>query len=211
MSHAAEKRYAALEYLAFERASEAKHEFLDGRIYAMSGASRQHVRIAVNLTVALGAQLRGRPCEPYGSDMRGKVEQSGLYTYPDLTISCAEPVFEDAELDTLTSPSVAFEILSPSTEPYDRRKKLALYQGAPTIRHIILMSQSEVFIEHYRRVEGGRWDTQVYLSLDAIVNLEDVECTLRVSDIYENVGLKPEVVAERLDVEILPPQGTNPG
>src|SRR5919198_4874617 len=119
--------YTPEEYLALERAARHKSEYVNGRIYALAGASRAHNLIVVNVSAELRAQLRGRPCETYASDMRVKVSQTGLYTYPDVVVVCGEPRFEDAQVDTLLNPTVIIEVLSESTESYDRGEKFAHY------------------------------------------------------------------------------------
>src|SRR5689334_10624198 len=127
-SAAARTRYTPQEYLALERGSPLKHEYYNGSIFVMAGASREHNLITLNLGGELRAQLRDRPCETYVSDMRVLVARTGLYTYPDIVIVCGERQFEDAEADTLLNPTVLFEVLSPSTEAYDRGKKSAHYR-----------------------------------------------------------------------------------
>ena len=114
------------EYLEFERASEIKHEFLDGDVFDMTGASEAHNLITVNVITALKNQLRGRPCKLYASDMRVKVSTTGLYTYPDISVVCGEAQFGDEQLDTLLNPNLIIEVLSPSTESYDRGKSFSI-------------------------------------------------------------------------------------
>src|SRR5436305_1067989 len=128
MSSLAKQHYTADQYLALEREAEYKSEYINGEIYAMSGASREHNLIAVNLVRELSSQMRGRPCEVYGSDMRVKVAPTGMYTYPDVSVACNEPHFDDRQLDTLTNPTVIIEVLSPSTEAYDRGVKFLHYR-----------------------------------------------------------------------------------
>ncbi len=116
------------DYLAAERKSALKSEYINGHVYAMAGASRVHNLIALNTASELRAQLRGRPCEAYVNDMRVKVERTGMYTYPDVIALCEEPRFEDENVDTLLNPTVIIEVLSPSTERYDRGEKFAHYR-----------------------------------------------------------------------------------
>jgi Uma2 family endonuclease len=129
------------EYLALERAAEHRHEYVSGRVYAMTGASREHNVIATNTSRALGNQLSGRPCETYQSDMRVKVSETGMYTYPDVVVACGTPAFEDAYVDTLLNPTVIIEVLSPSTEAYDRGEKFAHYRRLPSLREYLLIAQ----------------------------------------------------------------------
>src|SRR3954463_8904348 len=111
MSSLAHEYYTPAEYLVLERKAECKSEYVNGQIFAMSGASREHNLIATNLIIELGTRLKGKPCEVYGSDMRVKVSHTGMYTYPDVTVACNEPHFEDRQVDTLVNPSVIIEVL----------------------------------------------------------------------------------------------------
>ena len=137
------------EYLARERRAETKSEYLRGEVFAMAGASRAHNLIASNAAGELRQQLRDRPCEVYPSDMRVKVSPSGLYTYPDVTVVCGEPQFEDAEVDTLLNPKVLVEVLSPSTADYDRGGKFTHYRRLPSLQEYVLISQDRPLVEHY--------------------------------------------------------------
>src|SRR5206468_6291774 len=119
-------------------------EYINGQIYAMSGASREHNLIVVNLIRELSSQLRGRPCEVYASDMRVKVRPTGMYTYPDVVAVCGEPRFEDEQVDTLVNPAVIVEVLSPSTEAYDRGQKFAHYRKLESLTEYVLVAQNEV-------------------------------------------------------------------
>ena len=129
------------EYLAFERQSDVKHEYFRGELFAMAGASRQHVTISTNLAYLLVGQLKGRPCDVFNGDMRVKVSPTGLYTYPDASVVCGRPRFEDKELDVLLNPTVIVEILSKSTEAYDRGEKFAQYRTLDTLTDYLLLSQ----------------------------------------------------------------------
>ena len=122
------RRYMPEEYLTLERKAEFRHELVDGEIYAMSGASKSHNRIALKMASALDLRLAGRPCEPFVNEMRVYVPKTKLYTYPDVIVVRGEPEFQDGEFDTLLTPTVLVEILSPSTEAYDRGKKFAYFQ-----------------------------------------------------------------------------------
>lgn len=175
------------EYLAFERQSDIKHEYFRGDLFAMSGASRQHVRIAVNATIVLGNQLTRRGCDVFNSDMRVKVSPTGLYTYPDLAIVCGRPRFEDKELDTLLNPSVIIEILSKSTEAYDRGEKFAQYRMLETLTDYLLISQTRPHIERFTRQEGGLWLLSESIGLDAVMPIESIQCQLPLAEVYDRV------------------------
>jgi len=174
------------EYLAFERAhTDAKHEYLNGEITAMSGASLQHNIIVSNLVISLGIQMRGRPCNVFSSDMRVKIPATGLYTYPDIAALCGSPQLEDEAGDTLLNPSVIVEVLSPSTEAYDRGAKFAHYQSVESLQVYILVSQDKPRIEVFQRQEDRNWLYSVAETLDTSVRVEVVDCELALADVYE--------------------------
>ncbi len=145
------------EYLAFERASESKHEYAHGEIFAMAGSSREHSLLAGNVHGELRSALLERPCEVHGPDMRVKIAATGRYVYPDVSVVCGEPLFDDAKGDTLLNPAVIVEVLSDSTEAYDRGDKFAQYRSIPSIGDYVLVSQKEARIEHFQRRPGGTW------------------------------------------------------
>jgi Uma2 family endonuclease len=177
------------EYLAFERASETKHEFLDGRVYAMAGASMRHGRIIKNTSGSLYNQLRGGPCEAITNDLRVRVRATGLNAYPDIVILCGEPVLTDDHLDTLLNPTILIEVLSPSTEAFDRAEKWVHYQQIPSLQEYLLIAQGAPRVDHYIRQDDGSWRYTVTIGLDASVGLPTVGCTLALAEVYENVTL----------------------
>ena len=134
------------EYLALERRGEGKHEYLAGELVAMAGASFRHNLIQTRVVASLYQQLRGRPCEVAPSDLRVAIGALGVYTYPDVTVVCGEPQFEDAEQDTLLNPTLLVEILSPSTESYDRGRKFEHYRLIPTFRECLLVAQDRPLV-----------------------------------------------------------------
>ncbi len=189
MSSLAKQYYTPEEYLELEREAEYKSEYINGQIYAMSGASRQHNRIAFNLTTELGSQLKGQPCEGFGSDMRVKVSPTGMYTYPDITIVCGEPHFDEKQQDTLTNPTVIIEVLSPSTEAYDRGVKFAHYRELPSLTDYVLVSQDKVLVEHYTR-SGSRDDQWLLTAISdphSALPLTSIGCDINLRDIYDKV------------------------
>ena len=177
------------EYLAWERQQETRHEYVNGEVFAMTGASREHNLLCMNLGAALHAQLRGKPCEVYANDMRVKVEETGIYTYPDIVAVCGEPRFEDDCVDTLLNPVLIVEVLSESTERYDRGAKFAHYRGRASFQEYLLVAQTELRVERYRRQDGGRWLFVEYRDPEDQVELESLGCRLRLADIYERVAL----------------------
>jgi Uma2 family endonuclease len=179
------------EYLRRERLAEYKSEYLNGEIFAMTGASRQHNRITINISSSLNQQLRGRSCEVYAVDMRVKVRASGLYTYPDVAVACGEPKFEDEFVDTLLNPTVLIEVLSQSTERYDRIAKTSYYRTIDSLMEHLLVAQNEVRVEQYSRQTDGQWLLAEYLALDAAVDLVSIGCRLMLNDVYERITFEP--------------------
>jgi Uma2 family endonuclease len=174
-------------YLALERASELKHEYRNGEMIPMTGASRWHNLIVGNIYAALHHQLRKRPCEVYPSDMRVKASSTGLYTYPDIVVVCGAPLLEDDYKDTLLNPSVIVEVLSKSTEGYDRGEKFEHYRTLATLTDYILVAQDRVHVEHYQRREKGEWLFAEYKRLDQVVDIQSIHCTIELADVYEKV------------------------
>lgn len=179
-------------YLAFERAqTDARHEYLNGEIVAMTGASLVHNIIVSNLVISLGIQMRGRSCNVFARDMRVKIPATGLYTYPDITALCAAPELEDDVADTLLNPSVIIEVLSRSTEAYDRGAKFAHYQSIASLYAYVLVAQDRPRIEIFLRREHGNWLYSVADGPEAVVHLETIDCELILSDVYEGVQFAP--------------------
>ncbi len=179
MSAIEKQTWTVEQYLEMERASEEKHEFLDGEIYLMSGASRKHNAIQVAVTATLYQQLRQRPCFVFGSDMRVKVSATGMYTYPDFSLGCDEAQIEDKEQDTLLNPTVIVEILSPSTERYDRGKKFQHYRALESLREYVLIAQDSPRIERYTRQADNQWLLADAVGLDATIALDSVGADAR--------------------------------
>jgi Uma2 family endonuclease len=184
---AAVKRYTVAEYLALERASATKHEYFDGEIFAMAGATEPHNLISGNSLTSLNQRLRDRPCRVYPSDMR-VLCPSGLRTYPDVTVVCGTPQFEDGQRDTLLNPRVLIEVLSPSTETYDRGKKFENFQAIPSLREFLLICQDRPRVEHYTRQEGAdEWTLKAVASLDASIHFPSLDCDIPLAEIYAKV------------------------
>jgi Uma2 family endonuclease len=187
-------------YIARERAAQAKSEFLRGRTYAMSGGSPRHNLIVANVIGALGTALRDRPCVVLSSDQRVCVEPTGLYTYPDVTVVCGGLRTHRRFDDTLVNPTVVVEVLSPSTEAYDRGIKFAHYRRVESLREYVLVSQTERLIEHYAREDDGSWRLTTW-SETGHVPLRAAGCELSLGDVYDKVDL----VAPSLEPELEPP------
>ncbi len=175
-----------VEYLAFERKAEGKHEYFAGEVVAMTGASQNHNQIVFNLNGLLWSGLRRSPCRGYAGDMRVRIPGRAKYFYPDLVITCEEPRFEDRDVDTLLNPQIVIEILSTSTESYDRGRKFMAYRRLESLREYVLVSQSAPQIEHFARVEHG-WLMTVVNGVDGEISLPTAGCRLRLAEIYEKV------------------------
>lgn len=178
--------FTAQEYLTLERQATTKSEFFDGEIYAMAGASHKHVLIEGNIIRELGNRLKGKPCEVMTSNMRVRVRSTGLYTYPDASVVCGRPEFDDVQGDTLLNPTVLFEVLSPSTEAYDRGEKFSQYRQLPSLQEYVLVSQDKVLVEKYRRM-GELWMMNDARTLDGVLRLESIDCEVPLSEIYYQV------------------------
>ncbi len=176
--------WTAEEYLAFERASQEKHEFADGQVYLMTGASRRHNLIVVNIVITLGGQLRGKPCEAYANDMRVRVRRD--YFYPDISVVCGEPQFADDQFDTLLNPTLIFEVLSPSTEQYDRGRKFEKYRTLNSLREYVLIAQDRPHVERYVRQDDG-WLLTEASGLDGALALATVEARMSLAEIYDRL------------------------
>ena len=176
------------EYLAIERRAESRSEFYCGEMFALAGASRRHNRIVTNLVTALDTQLRDRPCNVYSSDMRVRVTNTVLFTYPDVVVTCGEEEFADDEQDTLLNPLVIFEVLSDSTEAYDRGKKFEHYQNIGSLSTYVLITQDAPRIERYVRQEGGRaWVYTEIHETDALFGIKAIGCELKLEDVYAKI------------------------
>lgn len=178
------------EYLEFEKKSELKHEYFDGEIFAMVGARKNHNRISSNVSRILGNQLLERPCDVFSSDMRVKIEAIKKYTYPDILVTCDKIEFLEDELDSLLNPVVIIEILSDSTESYDRGLKFTHYRLIESLQEYILISQYHCQVEKFKRDEGGIW---LYSSVEEMENslkIDSIKCELHLSEIYHRVEFR---------------------
>ena len=175
-------------YLALERKAKVKSEYIHGEIFAMSGASNAHNIITVEITTELNIQLRPRGCFVYSGDMRVRTSRTGSYFYPDVTVVCDKPQFEDNVFDTLLNPILVVEVLSPSTEVYDRGEKFAHYQELASLREYILVSQDRIRVEHYRLIET-QWVGKEFHTPEDVLLLDSIECELPLRDIYTRVTL----------------------
>ena len=185
-SAAIRKQCTTDEYLGFERRSSVKHEFRDGEIVAMPGASLFHNLIAGNLFGEIRQQLKGRPCRVYTNDLRVCVDADGFYTYPDVVAVCGTPRLLDDAQDTLLNPSVLIEVLSPSTEAYDRGAKFARYRRIESLCEYVVVAQDRVWIELFTR-DGDDWSSNVLTSLEDELRLGAIGVAVPVREIYAEV------------------------
>lgn len=175
------------EYLAAERQADRKHEYFGGEVFAMSGASFAHVSIVANLTGHLFARLQGSSCRAFSSDLRIKVSRTGLYTYPDVVVVCGEPQFDDEHNDTLLNPRLIAEVLSPSTETYDRGKKFAHYRTLDSLAEYLLIAQDQARVEQYIRQPSGDWLLHEATQVAETIRLPSIESELSLSDVYDKI------------------------
>lgn len=177
------------EYLAIERKAQQKSEYLNGEIFAMGGASPAHNLIVTNTVRELSAQLKKHPCKVYANAMRVKVSRTGLYTYPDVVVVCGEERFDDVQKDTLLNPTIIVEVLSDSTEGYDRCKKFEHYRKLESLQHYVLIAQKNAYVECYQRQQNNRWLLTEANDLSDTLQLTAIECTLALTDVYDKVSI----------------------
>jgi Uma2 family endonuclease len=200
------KLITAEEYLDFERNATEKHEFYKGEVflmldyaaqaasdyetYAMSGATYVHNVIASTIQGELYIKLKGKPCQPFGSDMRVHIPENSLYTYPDVSVFCEEPVLQgEDEATSAIGPTVIFEVLSPSTKNYDRGEKFKLYRDIPSLREYILIESSAVHIEAYRLNSNNHWELEEYRTREAALEIQSLSISLPLQTIYERTKI----------------------
>jgi Uma2 family endonuclease len=177
------------EYLSFERASEEKHEYYDGYIVAMSGASREHNTITGNLFSEIGHFLKNKGCRLYPSDMRISTPNRDRYLYPDASIVCGKPEMEDDKFDTLKNPVVLFEILSPSTQKNDFGYKFLWYQQIPDLKEYVMIDSRRLFVQAVRKEQNGAWRFDDITDRDGLLQIHTINFTLSIADIYRDTGL----------------------
>ncbi len=179
------------QYLDLERAAEFRSEYIDGQIYAMAGGGRNHALIAMEVGSSLNRQLRGKSCAAAGSDLRLYSKQEKTLTYPDIVVFCEPARFLDADRDTLTDATVIVEVLSKSTQNYDRGEKFRAYRTLPSFAEYLLLAQNEIRAEHHVRQPDGTWLFRESKSPDTQIHLAAIGCTLTLGDLYERVEFAP--------------------
>lgn len=186
------------EYLDLERGQEQKHEYWNGQIYLMSGASARHNLITANVIAVLHLQLRGRSCSVYPSDMKVRIPATGLYTYPDALVVCGKAEFEDNKEDVLLNPTMIVEVLSKSTEHYDRGAKFQNYRTLPSLQEYLLIAQNEQRLEHYTRQSNTEWLLSEVTDPNSTIYMPSIGCKLAIADLYDKVTMptQPRILRE---------------
>jgi Uma2 family endonuclease len=192
MSAQAQPRLSPEQYLEIERAATTRSEYFNGRMYAMSGGTFKHSRIGPNLSAELSYALKKSRCVVVSNDLRIRVSPGGLYTYPDIAVVCGEPEFADDQNDTLVNPALIIEVLSPSTEAYDRGFKAVQYRKLPSLQEYALVSQAEPRIELFRRQTDGDWLLSEYAGKDAICRFTSVNAEIALADVYDRIVFEPQ-------------------
>lgn len=177
------------EYLTIERKAERKSEYWNGQMFAVAGASGAHTDIQSNLVFRLRLQLQGGKCRVRASDMRVQTPLD-LYTYPDVVVICGEPQYADGQFDTLLNPLLIVEILSPSTEGYDRGMKFEQYRGIESLREYLVLASDRIYAELHAKGADGKWTLSDWKSPEDVVTLESCDCRIKVADLYENVEFR---------------------
>lgn len=212
----ASMRATVEEYLAMERAAEERYEYLDGEVYEMAGESGAHADICMNLSVIIGSQLKGKPYRARAKDTRirsgprpqPRQTTKGMFSYPDIAVICGDPEYLDDYRDVVLNPTLIIEVLSPSTEAFDRGDKFQRYRmWLPTLQEYLLVAQHRPMIDHYRRAEQDNWLLQPVEGMEAELHLASIDCTIRMVDIYDRIvflpndetgGMPEEAVREEL-------------
>jgi Uma2 family endonuclease len=187
-------RYTPAQYLDLERKADFKSEYCNGFIVAMAGATKEHNQISGNIFRRIGNQFEDRSCTVYISDMRVFIDATGLYTYPDVAAVCGEAQFLDDVVDTLLNPTVIVEVLSHTTESYDRGRKFNHYRQLPSLQEYVLVAQDEVLVDHFTR-QGDQWLLTMFRSLDDVLTLVSIDCAISLREIYAKVQFPGEPAA----------------
>ncbi|HEX8072506.1 MAG TPA: Uma2 family endonuclease [Pyrinomonadaceae bacterium] len=177
------------EYLELERKAAAKHEYLKGEVFAMTGASLKHNRITVNIAAELKRQLKQTDCDVLVSDMHVAAPGATLYTYPDVVVVCDEPQLQDSHFDTLLNPCLIIEVLSKSTAPYDLEIKFGYYRTIESLTEYLVVAQAEHYVAQHVRQPDGRWLITDIRGLETRIELASVPCTLALAEVYERASL----------------------
>jgi len=183
------KKYTIEEYLEMEEASQERHEYYQGEIFAMSGPKVQHGIISGNTFLALGNKLKGKSCRPFNGEQRIHIEKNTLFTYPDIFVVCGEIETPNNDDWNILNPTVIIEVLSPSTKDYDRGQKFKLYRDIPSLKDYILIDSESINIEVFYINEHGNWELNEYKNIEETLSIKSVQVFLELKDIYEGTKL----------------------
>jgi Uma2 family endonuclease len=183
-------KFTIEEYLQMELASEEKHEYYRGEIFAMSGPKVAHNIIAVNLTVLLGQKLKGKSCKPFNSDQRIYIPQNSLFTYPDISIICGEIITLNNDDWNILNPAVIIEVLSAATKDYDRGGKFKLYRDIVTLKEYVLVDTETISVEVFRINDSGHWELEEYRKMDDSLLVKTIGVSIPLIEIYEGIKLE---------------------
>ena len=191
-----DSNFSSEEYLEYERQADERHEFIDGEVYAMAGETENHSIVNANLLAEVVFQLKGKDCYGFSPNMKvqsghyikQKKTSKGLFSYPDFVVACGKSEFFDETKDVLLNPKVIFEVISPSTEGFDRGEKFSRYRAwNPTLTDYVLIWQVAPIVEHFQRQPDNRWLLTIVEQLEGVLTIESIECSLKLSDIYNRV------------------------
>lgn len=182
------------ELMAFEAASPVRHEYIGGRLYAMAGGTPKHADLGTNIAIAVGGRLRGKPCRGSSNDQRVRFDRTENWYYPDFLIKCPPFRFHGRDKDALMNPRAVFEVLSPSTEVFDRTSKFDQYKTNAELTDYVLVSGDEVRVEHFRKLENDKWEQTVFIGRDKVLNLDNFDISVPLSEIYEDIEIETQPV-----------------
>ena len=183
------RKYSIEEYLEMENAATEKHEYYQGEVFAMSGATMPHNDVCGNLYFYLRQKLKGKPCKPHNSDIRIHIEKNTLFTYPDISVICGEPISLNNDGLSFLNPSVIFEVLSPSTRKYDRETKFKLYQDIPTLKEYVLVEPESINIQAFHINSEGFWELKEFTNINETLHLPTIQVSLELKEIYEGIKI----------------------
>ncbi len=175
------------EYFRQEENAIDKHEYLNGEIFLMAGGSARHNALTANVSAEVVIGLRGKPCTTYSSDMRISAGKDSFYSYADVSVVCGEPEFVEGRKDTITNPILIVEVLSPSTENYDRGKKAELYRSISSVQSYVLIDQARVYVEHFRRIEEGNWLLETLTELNQVLKIPALNLLIPLANLYDKI------------------------
>jgi len=183
------RKYSIEEYLEIEKSASEKHEYFQGEIFAMSGAKLEHNIVSRNLLVALSNKLKGKPCKPFGSNLRIHIEKNSLFTYPDISVFCEDVETLNDDKANALNPTLIIEVLSPSTRSYDLGEKFSLYRSVPTLKEYVAVDPLKVYIEVHFINNNNNWELCEYKDISDDIYLPSLQMSLRISEIYEGIEL----------------------